>query len=134
VAGSTRDAVAKLNAAIAAIRSAGDPEEYAPAIAEALREELEAQIAAGTGPDGEAWKATEEGNKPLKGAAKALRVVAIGPRIVASIGGRYYYHHIGQTRGNVARPILPSRRLNDAAVRAVKAAAAKRFQQLAGGG
>jgi hypothetical protein len=126
-------AVAKLNAAIAAIRVAGDPESYAPAVADALREELEAQIARGEGPDGTPWVRREDGGRPLRNAGAALRVVAVGARVVASIGGRYYYHHIGKTRGNVARPILPSRRLNDAAVKAVKRAAERRFRELMGG-
>jgi hypothetical protein len=126
-------AVAKLNEAIAAIRAAGDPEAYAPDVAEALREELAAQIAAGKGPDGQPWKPTEKGERPLQHAASALRVVAVGARVIASIGGRYYYHSIGKTRGNIARPILPTRKLSDAATRAVKAAAAKRFRELMGG-
>lgn len=132
-------AVAQLNAAIAAIRATGDPEAYAPVVADALRTELVAQLDAGKGPDGQKWKPIEEsatrvrGGQPLRGAAQALRVVAIGARVVASIGGQYYYHSIGKTRGNVARPILPTRKLNDAAIRAVKAAAVKRFRELAGG-
>jgi hypothetical protein len=129
-------AVAQLNAAIKAIRGAGDPESYAPDVAEALREELEAQFARGEGPDGEKWKPIEEsstrvaGGPPLRNAAKALRVVAIGPRVVASIGGRYYYHHIGKTRGNVARPLLPSRKLSAPAERAVRKAMIRRFGEL----
>lgn len=128
------DAVAKLNAAIARLRRLADPTEFAPEVATALREELQDQIARGVGPDGKPWQPTAAGKLPLRGAASALRVVAVGSRIVASIGGKYAYHHRGQTRGNVARPILPSRALSAPMKNAIKAALAKRFGKIMSGG
>lgn len=122
------DPVAQLNELIARLRAASDPAIYAPVAADTLRDELEAQVALQRGPDGERWLPPAEGGDALSGAAANLQVSATGNVVIARVTGRYAYHHRGQTRGNVARPILPSRQLNRPAIKALQKALGDEFR------
>jgi hypothetical protein len=97
----------------------GLPERAAPDIADACAKEIRAQIARGEGPDGEKWKPTKEGNAPLRNAAKALSVRAIGSAIVMKLTGVEALHHLGGAKGGIARRILPVRRVNESLTRAI---------------
>jgi len=107
---SNDDALALVGAQIARLHAAGQAaEEAAPDVAQALRRELDANIAAGVDPGGKAWQPTADGHKPLRGAADNLSVRAIGRIIVARLTGYHARHHFGDVRGGVQRQILPSR-------------------------
>lgn len=100
--------------------------DVAKQVAPALRAELVGNIAAGRGPDGEAWQKTQEGAVPLRNAAKALTVVAQGPVVVATLEGPEARHHSGTARGRIKRRILPSsRRIPKKTVEAIRAAFAR---------
>ena len=132
---SSASAVARLNDVIARVRALGEATpEFARDGAEALREELTGNIAAARGPDGKPWAVTQAGGRALKNAAKALRVVAEGTRIVATLSGPEANQSIGKTRGAVARPILPTRKLSAPAAAALERVFTKRFRTIMGSG
>lgn len=85
--------------------------ESAPQVADALHAELDAQIAAGTDPEGTPWQPTQKGARPLQNASASLTVQAIGNVILAKLTGPTALHHMGQARGGVRRQILPSSKL-----------------------
>lgn len=116
------DAAAKLQGWINRLRELADtPEAVAPKVAEALKAETARTIAAGTAPDGTAWKPTQDGKQPLKGAAKALRAASSGSVALLVLEGPEVLHHEGRAKGGIRRQILPSKKLNATAIRAVKA-------------
>lgn len=92
----------------------------APAVAVAVKRELTTQIAAGTGPDGKAWKPTKAGTPPLRGAAGALTVRAVGTVVLATLTGVEARHHLGAVKGAVKRPILPTGKIPDPVSRAIE--------------
>lgn len=119
--GSNAAAFAALDAQIRRLRAVeGLAAAVAPEVAQALKAELDAQIARGQGPDGTPWPKRADGGQPLRNAAESTTVVAVGSVIVARVTGRHAFHHRGQTRGNVVRQILPSRRIPEPFTRAIK--------------
>jgi hypothetical protein len=56
---------------------------------------MRGQLAKGETPEGEKWKPTKKGTKPLKGAAVAYTQRVVGRAIVMKIVGRYAFHHFG---------------------------------------
>jgi hypothetical protein len=103
-------AFAALDAEIARVRALGDlGNTVAPAVATALHDELARNITAGRSPDGEQLQRTREGKQPLRNAAKALTVRAIGTTILAKLTGIEARHNNGGVRGGIKRPMLPSR-------------------------
>lgn len=129
------DPVAQLNGMIERVRRLGAAgPEFAKVAATELRAQIEENIAAGRGPDGVAWEPTEEGKKPLQGAAAALEVTSVGTVVIARISGYHANHHKGKTRGNIARPILPSRKLNGPAVKAIAEVLRKHYGEIMGDG
>ena len=128
------DGFAELDAMLARIQAVADlPRRAAPAVAEALEDELHAQIARGEGPDGEKWAPRQDGGAPLQNAAKALAVVPIGTTVFARLKGPEARHHRGIARGAVVRRILPVRGIPNPMVRAIKAALKREFEQTTGG-
>lgn len=132
--GSNAAAFAALDAQIRRLRSVeGLAKDAAPHVAAALKEELDAQIARGQGPDGTPWPLTADGKKPLQNAAAATTVVAVGSAIVARVTGHDAFHHRGQTRGNVVRQILPNGKLTQPFTRAIKRVLDERYAALMAG-
>lgn len=124
-------AVAQLNKQIARLRKlAVGGKEFAPVVAVELEKQILANVAAEVGPDGTAWPATKDGSSPLQGAGAHLRVVADGSRVVARLTGHYVNQSTGWTRGNVARPILPSRKMSQPMTKAIQMALAKRYREI----
>lgn len=115
-------AFAALDAQIQALRSLErTAEEIAPEVAKELEAQIQAQIAAGTDPEGNPWPpAKEGGSPPLRTAGKALRVVSLGSRVIATLTGHVALHHLGRARGGVRRVILPTRKLPQKAAEAIK--------------
>ncbi len=132
--GSNAAAFAALDAQIRRLRSLkGLAKDAAPHVAEALKEEIDAQIARGEGPDGKPWLRRDDGGRPLRNAAESVTVVAVGSAVVARVTGHHAFHHRGQTRGNVVRQILPTGRLTAPFTRAIKRVIAERYAALLGG-
>jgi len=112
----------ELDAALAKVRALPNlVRDVVPAAAEALDAELRANIAAGRGPDGEAWQLTQAGKQPLQHAGKALTVLPSGGVVVARVTGPEALHHLGGARGGIARRILPSRGVPAGVQRALQA-------------
>ena len=111
------DGAAEMDAMISKLeRLPGLVGRAAPAVAEALDAELQRNIAAGVGPDGTPWKATQDGRAPLANAGDALSVRASGNVVVARLDGVEARHHLGAIRGSsksnwLARPILPNSKI-----------------------
>ena len=124
-----------LNAQIAKLRRLGPAltKGGAPAVALAVRGELAAQIAAGTGPDGRAWKPTKAGTPPLRNAAAALTVRAVGTVVVATLSGVEARHHLGAVKGKVKREILPTGKIPDPVTRAITRVVTAEFEAIMGG-
>lgn len=124
------DGARQLAEMIAKLRAIGEmPTQAAPRVAQALEAELLGNIAAGRGPDGQAWQLKADGGKPLATAGKSLRVRAVGPVVVASIAGAVVRHHLGTARGHIVRRILPSRRMSTPAVAAIKRVLAEHWHK-----
>ena len=80
----------------------------APAVAEAMEREAQRTIASGTTAYGVPWKRTQKGNKvPMRDAASALKVAAVGTTIYMRLLGVEARHHRGIARGGVERNVLP---------------------------
>lgn len=128
------DGFNELQGWIAKLRELGEsPEDIAEDIAPELRDEFEKNIAASRAPDGTPWKATQAGTPPLKNAAKALGVAAIGKKVVAVLQGIEARHHAGTVRGKIARPILPTKDIPEPIVKLIIRVAEKRFNLIMGG-
>ena len=123
-----------LDAHIARIRQLGNlAAKVAPAVAKEVELEIHSQIAAGTAPDGQPWQPTKAGTTPLRGAARALRVRAIGTVIVATLEGHHALHDQGRARGGVRRQVLPSAKMPHPIARAVERVVTREFKQTMGG-
>jgi hypothetical protein len=100
----------QLDAMIATIKKLPDlGKQAAPDVARAVETELQRTIAAGTTPDGEPWKLTKDGDRPLTGAAKAVAVVAVDTTVFVRLTGPEARHHLGRGRGGVTREVIPTK-------------------------
>lgn len=106
-----------------------------PAIAEIMREDLKATIAAGTTPEGEPWKPRKaDGSRPLEGAAKALHVAAVGASVFVRLTGINAKHHWGAVRGGTKRRIIyTGTTLPPRVLAKIQALATERFKAHMGG-
>lgn len=99
---------AELDRMIASVRALATlPEHAADDIADAIRDELTRTIAAGTTPEGEAWRPTLAGERALKNAAASVHVAAVGRTIYVRLVGVDARHHAGRGRGGVRRQVIP---------------------------
>lgn len=109
-------------------------EEAAPAIAAAVDDELQLQIAAARTPTNAPWRPRkEDGGQALQGAGKALTVKVVGTVILARLEGVYARHHLGAVRGKVRRQILPTSGIPTGIERGIRIALDRKFAELAGG-
>lgn len=99
----------------------------APDVAVAVENELQRTIAAGTTPDGEPWKLTKDGDKPLTHAAKALTVVAVDRTIFIRLTGPEARHHLGRGRGGVVREVIPTKQIPAKMADAIRSVLARHF-------
>jgi hypothetical protein len=122
------DGFAELDAQIARLRSLPHlARDSAPAVARAVEAEIVRQIGRGVGPDGKAWAPTEDGNRPLQNAAKALTVRALGTTIICRLDGPEARHHLGFVRGGKVRQILPTGKIPDPMTRAIRSVVERKF-------
>lgn len=94
----------------------------APSVAKVVRRDIEGTIARGLTSEGNPWKRTQDGDRPLKNAAQALRVASIGSVIYARIVGVEARHHKGRVKGGQKRSILPVKGVPPRMALAIKAA------------
>lgn len=121
--------VAALNAEITRLRAlAASGSQLAPKVAEAALAVIRENVAAGRGPDGEAWPLTAKGEKALQNAGSALSAYVSGSRVVLQLVGPEVWHHKGKTRGSIARPILPSKRMPQPMIAAMQRVARDWFE------
>lgn len=104
--------------------------EAAPAVERAARE----TAAAGTTPEGQAWRATKDGRRPLVNAAASVFVKVVGAVLQVVVRGHHVFHHLGA--GNPKRQVIPD--ANDsmppAIKRALEEASKRTFRRTMGGG
>jgi hypothetical protein len=116
------------------IRALGDlPELVAPDVARELELQIDANIAAGRAPSGTPWKLTAKGKVPLRRAAAAVTVRALGPVVIARVTGPEAKHHLGKAAGRIRRQILPGRN-SRTTLAALKAVVQRRMREAVTGG
>jgi hypothetical protein len=120
-----RDNVSRMPEAIPAI---------ARRSAEAIEKQIAENIARGVGPDGKPWPPTEDGHKPLAGAANAVTSSAVGATVVVRVSGVEARHHAGKVNGGVARPIIPRGKLPPGMLDEVSTIATDEMRRRARGG
>lgn len=108
------------------------PERAAPAVAQALEDEIVSAVERQQGPTGEAWKSGREGKPMLQNVRKHLEVRAVDGAVLATLTGHYVRHSRGAVRGKVKRQILPTRGLPDAVSKAIARVIAGEFKQTMG--
>lgn len=90
----------------------------APDVAEAVRKAILETVNAGADTEGKPWAPRKDGGRPLEHAAAAVKVAAVGTRILARVAGPEARHHSGRAKGGTMRGIIPTRltpRIADAA-------------------
>lgn len=121
--------LASLDGMIARLR--GFPqsiEAAAPMIAKAAKAEIDAALADGHAPGGEAWKPRKDGGKPLMNAAKAVTSAAVGTVLLFTLVGAEVWHHFG-TKHAPQRRILPTAGLPTSMGTAIKRGLVEVFQK-----
>lgn len=96
---------------------------------------VKATAAAGTTPEGEAWKPTKDGKRPLANAAHAVSARAVGAVVQILLHGVEVIHNKGAGKTLPARRILPASaaELPPAITKALEDAAARVFRRTMGG-
>lgn len=90
------------------LRKLGDAvDDIADDSATFINKRMVKDIVASKSPTGEKWIPTKKGQKPLKNAASALKVSAIGSTIVIRVTGPEALHSRGNARGGIVRKIVP---------------------------
>ena len=118
---------------VAKIKAVGlIPTQVAPAVADALKDQITANISAGVDPSGKPWPLTQTGQVPLKNAAASLTVKAVGSVVLAKLTGPTALHHLGIARGHIRRQILPNGRLPQPMTAAIKVVINKAFAKATG--
>ena len=85
------------------------PREAVRPVADVVKREIDAQLAAGTDPLGEPWPEKAGGGKALRDIGKHLVVGILGQTIIVRIKARHIVlHHFGYARGRKKRQVLPS--------------------------
>jgi hypothetical protein len=102
----------------------------APEVAEAVRKSILETVNAGTDTEGKAWTPRKDGGRPLEHAAAAVKVAAVGTRILARVAGPEARHHSGRAKGGTMRGIIPTR-LTPRIADAVRKVLAKHFRAVA---
>lgn len=102
-------------------------------VAHVVEAELRRTIAAGTTPDGKQWEPTEAGERPLRNAAAALGIAAVGSTVYVRLTGPEARHHKGRARGGIVREIIPTRGIPDVMAGEIRAVLAEHFKRHMGG-
>lgn len=110
-------------------------EETAGECAQSLDAQINAELAAGHGPNGEAWPNTKEGKAPLPNAPGNATVTrAVGTTLITAAQFPYQFHDRGARGGTLPiRKIVPSK-LTQALANAIKRPLVKAFNAKVKGG
>lgn len=129
---SSTEAFAALRTQIRKIQALGEKfvEESAPEIAVEMKRDIAKKIDANVGPDGKPWPAAKSGDSVLANAAKSVTTRVVGKSIILRIDGPEARHHLGTGKGRVKRPILPSGKIPDTAMRAIHKVLERRFRKI----
>lgn len=98
-----------------------------PALSKAVRAEVERTIGAGTTADGAQWQPTQQGQQPLRNAAKAVTVLSVNKTIFITIVGPEARHHLSRVKGGRQRAIIPNAGLPVAMADSMRAVLAQAF-------
>jgi hypothetical protein len=109
-------------------------EKAAEDVARVVESELRRTIAAGTTPDGKPWQPTEAGERPLRNAAGALGIAAVGSTVYVRLTGPEARHHKGRARGGIVREVIPTRGIPDAMAEHIRAVLAEHYERHMRGG
>ena len=108
----------------------------APIVAADIKRDLDAGVARGVSPDGTKLKPTASGKVPLRNAAKAITVEAVGRYINTRVTGVDSRHNLGAVKGgnsgSLKRPIIPSRGIPPRIEAVIKAAHDQVFRKIMG--
>jgi len=127
---------AELDAMLLALRRLGElPTATAARAAPLVLEAVQKTAAAGTTPDGQAWKPRKDGGRALANAAGALSASSSGPTVTISLDMPEVIHHYGSAKVP-RRQILPDAGAGMPAsvTAALKKAATQAFDAAVGGG
>lgn len=111
----------------------GMVERSAPRVARAVEREIVEGVRRQSGPNGSPWPPTADGRPALQGIASALRVRAMGSRVLCVLEGHYARHHFGAVKGGKKRPILPTGGMPDPMTRAIAAVVGAEWERTMGG-
>lgn len=101
---------------------------------DAVKDELERTIRAGTTPEGETWAPKKRGSgQPLEDAAEALAVAPVGTRIFMRLKGHIARHHLGRAKGGVYRRIIPTEGIPPNLARAITKVLGEHFNRVTKG-
>lgn len=109
-------------------------EDVARACVTEVRGEIDRTIAAGQDPYGQPWEPRKrDGGRPLRSAARAVRVTAYEDEVIIRLTGVESRHHTGAIKGRTQRRIIPTRRdLPDGMRAAVEAAVDRVWREKTG--
>jgi hypothetical protein len=105
-----------------------------PECAEAVHAVLKRTIKAGQSPEGVPWEPRKKGTAPvLVDAADAVRVGAVGRKIVMRVMGVEGKHHRGIVKGGTARRIILHEGITPPVAAAIRRVLDKVFHEVTGG-
>ena len=100
-----------------------------PEIVDAVKGVVAAQVARGETPDGRKWKLRIlDGARALQKAAEEVDVSAVKNVILLTIRDHYARHNRGAVKGKTRRRILPSTKLPNPYVKAIRALLVRNFK------
>ena len=128
------DGRAKLDAWIKMLRTlpADVTREAAPAVADALRADIEASVSRAQSPDGTPWKPKLDGEQALVDAAQDVTVTPLDSVVLVKFTGKFVRHHRGMARGGIKRQVIPTRKVPDAVLRTISRVFATAFRRQTG--
>lgn len=107
--GKNNRADSEMDKQIARLRELGNlRDKVVPQVVIAVTEETTQQVARAEAPSGRQWRLTEDGETPLKGAAKGLTVTGVGSVILMELDELHSRHHLGAVKGKKQRRIIPT--------------------------
>ena len=106
----------------------GIVERAAPLAGQRADQALKQNLQAGIDPNGNAWKSTKEGKRPLKNAASSVELKVVRSILLWTIKGHHYHHNKGTSR-LPKRQILPVGDIPKSMSHAIKTALVEAFKR-----
>lgn len=107
-------------------------EEALPAVAREVEQIIAGNIDAQRGPDGVPWPRPADRTESivLRNAMKSISVKAIGNVILARVSGPEARHHLGIAKGRTTRPLIPTKKLPQPFVEAMRRVIERRVRDV----